>query len=161
VEKTWWWGQQWSTDLSKEAETCFVLPLRETVAHFARRKTRPTDTEMGSSDNGDTHARIDMAQSFSHFSASMADSFLSKILASLPRRPPPLHAPNGEKCRRCSRQAPRCFFFSSRWLGLPIGLGVDIRNPNINDNLAFLMRQSAQGNLVLILLTKFPAGIQS
>jgi hypothetical protein len=49
--------------MSEEAEACFVLPLREAVAHFARRNTRSADTEMGSSDNGDAHtgASIDMA----------------------------------------------------------------------------------------------------
>jgi hypothetical protein len=50
---------------------------------------------------------------FTHFSASMADSFLSKILASSPRRPS-IDTTKGEKCRRCSRQAPRYFFFFSR-----------------------------------------------
>jgi hypothetical protein len=30
--------------MSEKAETCFVLSLREAVAHFARRNTRSTDT---------------------------------------------------------------------------------------------------------------------
>jgi hypothetical protein len=46
---------------SEKAETCFVLPLREAVAHFARRNTRSTDTQIGCSDNGNTHTSIDIA----------------------------------------------------------------------------------------------------
>jgi hypothetical protein len=40
-----------------EEEACFVLSLREqAVAHFARRlNTRSTETEVGSSDEGDYH----------------------------------------------------------------------------------------------------------
>jgi hypothetical protein len=43
-----------------------VLPLREAIAHFARRNTRSsTDTEIGSSDkNGDAHSSIDIAANF-------------------------------------------------------------------------------------------------
>jgi hypothetical protein len=33
--------------LSEEAEACFVLTLREAVAHFAGRNTKFMDTEMG------------------------------------------------------------------------------------------------------------------
>jgi hypothetical protein len=50
---------------SKKAETCFVLPLREAVAHFARRNTRSTDAKMGCSDNGNAHTSIlDIAADF-------------------------------------------------------------------------------------------------
>jgi hypothetical protein len=51
--------------VSKKAETCFVLPLREAVAHFARRNARFTDTKMGCSDNGNAHTSIDIAADFS------------------------------------------------------------------------------------------------
>jgi hypothetical protein len=57
-----WRGMRGS--VSKKAETCFVLPLREAVAHFARRNTRSTDAKMGCSDNGNAHASIDMAPDF-------------------------------------------------------------------------------------------------
>jgi hypothetical protein len=52
--------------LLEEAETCFVLPLREAVAHFARRNARSTDAKkMGCSDNGNAHTTsIDMAADF-------------------------------------------------------------------------------------------------
>jgi hypothetical protein len=53
-------------------------------------------------------------QGFSHFSASRAESFFNKVLASLLRRPS-ADTKKGEKCRRCSRrQGPRHFFFFSR-----------------------------------------------
>jgi hypothetical protein len=35
------------TLMSEEAEACFVLPLREAVAHFALRNTKSADTEVG------------------------------------------------------------------------------------------------------------------
>jgi hypothetical protein len=47
--------------MSEEAETCFVLPLREAVAHFARQNTRSTDAKMGCSDNGNAHTSINIA----------------------------------------------------------------------------------------------------
>jgi hypothetical protein len=54
--------------LSEEAETCFVLPLREAVlAHFARRKyeIQPRIWRwMGSSDNDDAHKSIGIAANF-------------------------------------------------------------------------------------------------
>jgi hypothetical protein len=51
--------------MSEEAKACFfVLPLQEAVAHFARRNTRSTETEMGSSDNGDAHTSIAMSANF-------------------------------------------------------------------------------------------------
>jgi hypothetical protein len=40
------------------------------------------------------------------------DSFLCKVCDSLPSKPS-VDATNGEKCRCCSRQALRCFFFFS------------------------------------------------
>jgi hypothetical protein len=66
---------------------------------------------MGSgSDDGNAHTSVDISNfgvgsRFSHFSASRADSFFRKILASLPSKPS-VETTNGEKCRRCSRQAP-------------------------------------------------------
>jgi hypothetical protein len=36
----------------------------EALAHFARRNTRSTDTEMGSSDNCDAHTSIEIAANF-------------------------------------------------------------------------------------------------
>jgi hypothetical protein len=48
--------------MSEEAETCSVLRLRQTVAHFARRNTRSTETEEGSS--GDVHASIGISANF-------------------------------------------------------------------------------------------------
>jgi hypothetical protein len=51
--------------MSEEAEAGFVLSVREAVVHFARRNARSTtDTEMGSSDNGDAHTSIDIAANF-------------------------------------------------------------------------------------------------
>jgi hypothetical protein len=50
--------------VSKKAETCFVLPLREAVAHSARQNTRSTDAKMGCSDNGNAHTSIDTAADF-------------------------------------------------------------------------------------------------
>jgi hypothetical protein len=45
--------------MSEKAETCFVLPLREAVAHFGRRNVRSTDdAKMGSSNNGNAHTSI-------------------------------------------------------------------------------------------------------
>ena len=34
-----------ATLASEESEACFVLPVREAVAHFARRNTRSMETE--------------------------------------------------------------------------------------------------------------------
>jgi hypothetical protein len=103
--------------MSEKAETCFVLPLREAVAHFARRNTRSTDAKMGGSDNGNAHTSIDIgadfAAGFFPLLGEQGDYFLGKILASSPRRPS-ADTTNGEKCLRCSRQAPRYFFFFSR-----------------------------------------------
>jgi hypothetical protein len=50
--------------MSEKAETCFVLPLREAVVHFARRNTRSTDAKMGCSDNGNAHTSINIAADF-------------------------------------------------------------------------------------------------
>jgi hypothetical protein len=50
--------------VSKKAETCFVLPSREAVAHFARRNTRSSDAKMSCSDNGNAHTSIDIAADF-------------------------------------------------------------------------------------------------
>jgi hypothetical protein len=44
------------TNLTDQAESGFVLPLREAFAHFARRDARSAETEMGSSDYGNAHA---------------------------------------------------------------------------------------------------------
>jgi hypothetical protein len=49
---------------SEETEACFVLPLREPVSHFARRNTRSTETEVGSSDDGNAHTGIDISANF-------------------------------------------------------------------------------------------------
>jgi hypothetical protein len=76
--------------MSEKAETCFVLPLREAVAHFPRWNTRSTDAKMGCSDNGNGLLMRPSTwpqtseQGFSHFSESMADRFSSKISASSP-----------------------------------------------------------------------------
>jgi hypothetical protein len=45
---------------SEEAEACFVLPLREAVAHFARRNREDPRRRQrwGSSDNGNAHMGI-------------------------------------------------------------------------------------------------------
>ena len=55
--------------MADQAEAFFVLPLREAVAHFARRNTVPgtrrsTEREIGSPDNGDTHTSIGISASF-------------------------------------------------------------------------------------------------
>jgi hypothetical protein len=68
---------------------------------------RGVGSDMGGSDDGNTHASIDVSADlgvggFSHFSASKAETFFSKVLASLPRSPS-VDTTNGEKCRRCSR----------------------------------------------------------
>ncbi len=42
----------------KQAKAGFILPLREVVAHFARRDLRPAETEVGGSDDGDAHLSI-------------------------------------------------------------------------------------------------------
>jgi hypothetical protein len=47
--------------MSEKAGACFVLPLREAVAHFARRNARSTDAKLGCSDNGNAHTSIDIA----------------------------------------------------------------------------------------------------
>ena len=47
--------------MSEEAEACLILPLRESVAHFARRNARSAETEMGGSDDGYAHASIDIS----------------------------------------------------------------------------------------------------
>jgi hypothetical protein len=94
--------------LSEEAQTCFVLPRREAVAHFARRNTGSTpDAEMGGSDNGDAHASNEMR---------------SKILTFSPRRPF-TDTTNEEKCRRRSRQTRRHFNSFSRSLAANILTG--------------------------------------
>ena len=47
------------TLMAEEAEACFVLPLREVVAHFARRKGDPRRQEMSSPDNdGDAPTNV-------------------------------------------------------------------------------------------------------
>jgi hypothetical protein len=62
--------------MSEKAETCFVLPLREAVAHFARRNTRSTDAKMGCSDNGnDAHTSINVAADFRVGCHSFGGSF--------------------------------------------------------------------------------------
>jgi hypothetical protein len=57
------WRRQFGVSgalLLQDAETCFVLPLQEAVAHFVRRNARSTGAEMGGrSHNGDAHASID------------------------------------------------------------------------------------------------------
>jgi hypothetical protein len=50
--------------MSEKSETCFVLPLREAVAHFTGRNTRSTDAKMGCSDNGNAHTSINIAADF-------------------------------------------------------------------------------------------------
>ena len=49
---------------SEESDACLVLPLREAVAHFGRRNTRSTETEVGSSDDGNAHTGIDISTNF-------------------------------------------------------------------------------------------------
>jgi hypothetical protein len=44
--------------VSKEAEASFVLPLREAIAHFARRDLRPSEAEAGGSDYSNAHSSI-------------------------------------------------------------------------------------------------------
>jgi hypothetical protein len=34
----------------KQANACFVLPLREVITHFARQDLRPAEAEVGGSD---------------------------------------------------------------------------------------------------------------
>jgi hypothetical protein len=50
--------------VSEEAEAWFILPLRESVAHIARRNTISTETEMGSSDDGYAQTNIDISANF-------------------------------------------------------------------------------------------------
>jgi hypothetical protein len=50
--------------MSEKAETCFVIPQREAVAHFARSNARSTDAKMGVSDNGNAHTSIVTAACF-------------------------------------------------------------------------------------------------
>jgi hypothetical protein len=50
--------------VSKKAETCFVLPLREAVAHFVRLNAGSTDAKMGCSDKGNAHTSIATAADF-------------------------------------------------------------------------------------------------
>jgi hypothetical protein len=47
--------------VAKQAEACFILPLREAIAHFARRDSRPTETEVGGSDYGNAHSSTDVS----------------------------------------------------------------------------------------------------
>ena len=54
----------WGPLASEESETCFVLPLRKAIAHFARWGARSTETEMGGSDNGSAHAGTDKSADF-------------------------------------------------------------------------------------------------
>jgi hypothetical protein len=44
--------------MSEKAKACFVLPLRESAAHFACRNGRSAETG-GSANDGNTHASID------------------------------------------------------------------------------------------------------
>jgi hypothetical protein len=66
VEGGLWRGQGGGIEglMSEKAQTCFVLPLREAVAHFARGNTRSSDTKMCFSDNGNTHTSIGIAADF-------------------------------------------------------------------------------------------------
>jgi hypothetical protein len=48
----------------EEAEACVVVPQREAVAHFASQNIRSTETEMGSSDNGNAHTSVDICANF-------------------------------------------------------------------------------------------------
>jgi hypothetical protein len=66
----------------------------------------------------DVHGHAEVSSSnedFSHSSGSGADGFFSNVFASLTRRPS-AETKNREKRQRCSRQAPRHFFFFSRSL---------------------------------------------
>ncbi len=45
----------------KQAEASFVLPLREALAHFARRDSRPAEAEVGGSDYGNAHSSTDVS----------------------------------------------------------------------------------------------------
>ena len=47
------------TIASEKSETCFALPLRKAIAHFARRNARSAETEMGNA-----HTRIDKSADF-------------------------------------------------------------------------------------------------
>jgi hypothetical protein len=45
----------------KQAKAGFILPLREVVAHFARRDSRPAETEVGGSDYGNAHSSTEVS----------------------------------------------------------------------------------------------------
>ena len=47
--------------VSEQAKASLVLPLREAVAHFARRDTRSAETEVGGSDYGNAHSSFDVS----------------------------------------------------------------------------------------------------
>jgi hypothetical protein len=45
----------------KQAKACFILPLGEVIAHFARQDLRPTETEVGGSDYGNAQSSTDIS----------------------------------------------------------------------------------------------------
>ena len=59
------WGYS-ETLMSEEAEACFVLRLceRRLLISFARRNTRSTDVELGSTDDGGDHTILAISAKF-------------------------------------------------------------------------------------------------
>jgi hypothetical protein len=47
--------------MAKQAKVCFVLPLREAIAHFSSPDLGPMEAEVGSLVYGDAHASIDVS----------------------------------------------------------------------------------------------------
>jgi hypothetical protein len=120
--------------MSEKAEACFVLPLRDAVAHFAR---RCSTTRWGALP---MTTGIDMSANFR--------------VGILPRR---LGEPGGARfwllcClyheRRKVPSSSMHGLLTLLWSGLPVRLGIDIRNPNI-DNAVCGVRPSQRSSLRL------------
>ena len=50
--------------LSRLSLSSHSAAMRKAIAHFARRNARSTETDMGVSDNGNAHTRIDKSAYF-------------------------------------------------------------------------------------------------
>jgi hypothetical protein len=67
---------------------------------------------MSGSNNANAHPNVEAAYLGICFFPFLSREFLQKVRDSLPSRPF-VETKKGEKCRRCSRQASRYFFFLS------------------------------------------------
>jgi hypothetical protein len=132
VKKTVW--GQWSTVVGRGRDMLCPPPsTAQAVAHFARRNTRSMlDAEMvvvvGCSDNGDAHRSIVMA---TNFKAGFLP-LLGEHGGQFPQQHLCFFTWETIRRHRKRRKVPALLKEASQ-LFRPIGLGINIRNPNVDD----------------------------